>query len=318
MRPIGGELEHQEVLERVFFTDSGRSSLRLFIRSGNNNKKFLIPDFLCHVIENVLREEGVVYDFYNILDDLSVNIGSVQGKDYDVLYLINYFGMAHDISTLNIDKKIIIEDNIFFNNFKNTKQYEKWYSFNSLRKISSLTDGSMVKTTLPVISELVKNTNAEFVMLKEKAKIKKYKYLNSGAGNEHDYLKLFDSGEDFINQQNEIYKISSTSLYQLFYIDKTNDQQVLKQRFDLLKQIFDDFGFKKNPDYYTFFPMRVKNRDELRLAMKIHEIFLPIHWPCSTVKNSLYEEIISIPLFTTYRDNEFMHLVEKLKREVQW
>ncbi|VAW63372.1 hypothetical protein MNBD_GAMMA11-1566 [hydrothermal vent metagenome] len=317
MRLIGGELEHREILEHICFTDSGRSSLRLFIRSGNSKKKFIIPDFLCHVVEDVLKEENVDYIFYNILDDLSINISSIQSKNYDVLYLINYFGVVHDIRALNINNKIIIEDNVFFSNFKNTEQYEKWFSFNSFRKISSLADGSMVKTSLPV-SECVKNSEARFVKLKEKAKINKYKYLNSGVGSERDYLRLFDEGEVMLDQQSEVYKMSDASLYRLLYIDKTNNQHVLKQRFDLMRQTFEKFDFGKNPDYYSFFPMRVKNRDALRSAMKKHGVFLPVHWSCATIKNRLYEEIISIPLFTIYEDNEFMYLVEKLKREVQW
>ena len=53
MRLIGGELEAKNIKDNVYFTDSGRSSLRLFIRSGYQSKKFLIPNYFCEVIENI-------------------------------------------------------------------------------------------------------------------------------------------------------------------------------------------------------------------------------------------------------------------------
>ena len=91
-RLIGGEMEIKQNNEHYYFTDSGRSSLKLFIRSGNNNKTYLIPNFLCSVIEKTLIDEKVSFSFYHINQDLSIDFSSIQSKEFDVLYVIHYFG----------------------------------------------------------------------------------------------------------------------------------------------------------------------------------------------------------------------------------
>ena len=135
MRPIGGEVELKSLNNNVFFTDSGRSSLRLFLKNFQD-KKYLIPDFACQIVEQIFRQEKINYDFYHVNTDLSIDIQSVKGKSFDVLYLINYFGIIHDLTDLEIDDKIICEDNVFFFDFDNFHKAKKWYAFNSYRKIS--------------------------------------------------------------------------------------------------------------------------------------------------------------------------------------
>jgi hypothetical protein len=44
MRPIGGEIEFKLPEDSIYYTDSGRSSLRVFIRN-HKNLKYLIPNF---------------------------------------------------------------------------------------------------------------------------------------------------------------------------------------------------------------------------------------------------------------------------------
>jgi len=318
MRSIGGELEHEKEAESVFFTDSGRSSLRLFVRSGYGDKKFIIPDYLCGVIEDVLIEEKVSYSFYHINDDLTVNLDSIEKKEYDVLYMINYFGIYHNLQSFSCNNKIIIEDNVFFNNFNNINSYSNWFSFNSFRKISDLPDGSMIKTNLPINESLIGCDEADFVSIKKNAKDKKYKYVNDGNGTEGDYLDLFYSAEEKINGQNNIHKMSNTSLSYLVSRSYHAEQKILASRYEYMKKMFPHTSIGASPSCYSFFPMVIKNRNKIRENLKKHGVYLPVHWPYSTVRNYLYDNVISIPLFSNYTDSEFMFLIEKLKEEIQW
>ena len=63
MKNIGGELCLKDEDSKIFFTDSGRSSLRLFLRNIDKNKKILIPNFLCEVIVEILEEENIKMNF---------------------------------------------------------------------------------------------------------------------------------------------------------------------------------------------------------------------------------------------------------------
>ena len=92
---------------------SGRAALRLLIISGLNKKKILLPDYLCAVIIDVMRQYKVPYDFYHINPDLTPDWAGVRGKQFDVLYVINYFGHKTKVPLDLIKKKTLLIDDIF-------------------------------------------------------------------------------------------------------------------------------------------------------------------------------------------------------------
>lgn len=312
MRPIGGELELKPNSYDVFFTDSGRSSIRLFLRSKDNNKKrYLLPDFFCEVIEKVFIEEEIEFIFYKVYDDLSLDVEYINKQDYDVLYVINYFGKRVDLSKINLKEKILIEDNVFYYDFSNYWDAERWYAFNSFRKISTLADGSLVKTNLPIDTKNIQNKEAPFVSKKYKAKAIKYLYIHTEKYKEEDYLELFQNAEKQLDKQSDIYLMSSRSVYQL--MQSSIDQKIREIRFNRLKSLFGHYALLSKCEAYSFFVVMVENRNLLRKKLMKNHIYLPIHWPKSTRENRLYDRIISIPLFEIYNDREFDYMIEKLK-----
>ncbi len=314
MRPIGGEIEEQILIDNIYFTDSGRSSLRLFLRSSNYRKyKFLIPDFLCHIVEDILKEENIVYNVYHVYDDFSLDIDSIKKQEYDVLYLINYFGKIQSTKDLNVEDTIIIEDNVFFDNFNNKSNYTKWFAFNSYRKISSLSDGSMIKTNLFIDDSLIEKGASVFSNLKESAKQLKFTYINNKEGRERDYLTIFDDAEEVLNRQKKIFHISEKSLYRLVYLDTKNNQVFLKKRFDKAKKLLSSYIVLEHVEYYSYFPIFIHDRYEIRSKLMNEGIFLPIHWPYSSQAHEIYTKIISIPLFSNYTDSEFDYMIERIK-----
>jgi len=312
MRPIGGELEEKMSVYNHYFTDSGRSSLRLFLRySDYREKKYLIPNFFCDVIEEVFKEEGIEYGFYNILDTLEVDVESVLTKSYDVLYLINYFGMTHALEGVDTSSKIIIEDNVFFTDFNNIRKYKFWYGFNSFRKISILSDGSLVKTNLKIDDSRMLPNEAPYAKEKSISKNIKYNYLHNELGTEFDYISRFEKAEKMLNKQKSIFSISNKALFSLFKMSHNNDLE--KKRYFELKKKFCMYSFDYDINHYSFFLLKLQNRDEFRQYLMGKEIYLPIHWPETSQKNNLYDEIISVPLFAHYNDEEFRYMIEVIE-----
>ena len=309
MKPIGGEIAIKDQGETSFITDSGRSSLRLLLRSGKfSSMKFLIPNFFCSVIEEVLIAEKVNYSFYDINEDLSINNETINAVNYDVLYVINYFGKISDLSSIDLSNKILVEDNVFLYNFENYQNSENWYAFNSYRKFSPLTDGSLIKTNLRINPSEINNIQAPFSSIKRDACKKKYAFISDNKSSEIEFLQLFNSGEKEINNQNDIYCISPQSLNLIFKGD-FNNQEILKSRFVELQ----DLTQKESelPSYFSFFSFVLRNKKGFLEFMKRNNIFLPNFWPETTQKNDLYTNLVVIPLF--YNDIEFKYVKEMLK-----
>ena len=230
MRVIGGELEMKISDYKSYFTDSGRSSLRLFLRgSGNAEKKYLLPDFFCAVIENIFKAEGVNYSFYRVNQDLTFNIDEILKEDFDVLYIINYFGKQAKVESSLLDNKVVIEDNVFFFNYDNNLNYKNWFAFNSFRKISKLSSGSMIKTNLKINTELIKISDAPFHHLKNIAKNIKYEYINNNLYTEQDYLEKFNEAEESINIQSDIFTMNSKNISLLLSLNINTEQEIKKK-----------------------------------------------------------------------------------------
>lgn len=314
MRVIGGELEMQTLNYKSFFTDSGRSSLRLFLRSSNNReKKYLLPDFFCSVIKNIFIEERINYSFYTIKKDLTFNIEEILKEDFDVLYIINYFGQQMKIDTSLLNDKIVIEDNVFFFNFDNNLNYKNWFAFNSFRKISKLSSGSMIKTNLNINTKLIKASDAPFHYLKNIAKNIKYEYINHNLHTEQEYLDKFNEAEKSIDTQNDIFTMNSENLSFLLNFNIDTEQEIRKKRFEKLLHLFPNKCINKDSKYYAYFVIAINKRDGFRKELMQDNIFLPIHWSESIIPNELYSHIISIPLFEAYSNLDFSYMINKLK-----
>jgi len=306
MFPFGGELALEQSQLNYFFTDSGRSSLRLFCRNFSD-KKFLIPDFLCKVIVDVLIENNIEFDFYHIGENLNISITDIQSKSFDILYVINYFGYRNEsLFRLKLDAKILLEDNVFFVDFNNTYQAKKWFSFNSYRKVTALSDGSLIKTNL-TIQDYRSDGQAPFVLKKTQAKHLKFIYQGHGQGSESDYLKLFNEAEEGLEQQNTIYAMSDYSQALLLSFMKTYEAEKIarKENYETLNDELSEYALNIDHAEYSFFVFKCPRRDELRQYLYSKKIFLPIHWPAFNSNNPLYTDLLSIPLFSIYKPKNF-------------
>jgi hypothetical protein len=312
---FGGELPVAAAAEQVLFTDSGRSSLRHFVRQFQGHR-FAIPDFTCEIVVKVLQAEGISLVFYPIGPDLKADFGALVKEQFDVLYRINYFGRGMDPVPEAFQNKIILDDHVFVMDFSNLENLPNWYGFNSFRKVSALADGSMVKTNLvsPMSLSLCQNPAAE---LKYRAKELKQKFIFENIGSESDYLSLFNEGEECLDQQQDVCSMSGRSHFLLLGEIENYDQEIEARRknFAILRSILGAEWGKliEIPHEPSFFVIGTPLRDALRKNLMSKNIFLPVHWPQFGVKNSLYQELISIPVFGFYGESEIERVACTIK-----
>lgn len=309
MKLIGGELPVSNDHYATYFTDSGRSSLRLFVRN-YKKKKFLIPDFLCETVVRILGVEEIEYDFYHIDESLSADLHSIAFKKYDVLYVINYFGKKDSsFAQLHLDNKIVVQDSVFEILFNNYLQAKNWFGFNSFRKITYLADGSMIKTNLQFDIK-IQCKEADFVRMKYTAKEEKWKYVHSKTSIENVYLNGLEVAEQSLNVQNDIYMMSGRSHFLLLESMANYHDEIRRRKENLmiLLETMSDIQLFLGADESPFFVISTTKRDELRRYLASKNIFLPVHWPFFGISNELYQTIISIPLFSCYTKSD-MHRV---------
>jgi len=312
MKLIGGEIELKPELYSIYYTDSGRSSLRLILKN-LKGKTVALPDFLCSIIVDVFNDENIKYFFYKVCPDLRIDISLISSA-FDVLYIIDYFGVKHDYlgGQELLKSKIIIEDNVFSPFIENTANFKNWISFNSYRKFSYCAEGSLIKSSFNMDSKDINPSFANYIYSKYKAKEKKSFYLEDNTDiTEMDYLNLFEEGDRLIDKQKEIYSVSPKGYYfiQKYQNEINSDISIRDNNFLILKKWLSPitelpYSFK------SFFVFYTKERDNLRRDLYNNNIFLPVHWPnILNIDNDLYKNLLSIPIDSRYSEEEMQRIL---------
>ena len=315
MRLFGGEIESAADNVYQYLTDSGRSSLRLILQSSLRDKKFLVPDYLCEIVLKVFHEFSVDYSFYRVNDDLSIDDKVLKGRNFDVLYLINYFGRRHDLLTCLDEDITVVEDNVFLPDAETSFKTMNWVSFNSFRKISGIADGSLVKSTISLPGNLIERSAARFSTLKYRAKHLKYEFLNENRHSEKQYLNLFQDAEKMLDKALGIHFISTPSLVNLFKFYKSieNDKLIRRSNYETLDRYLKKWGVSFKTDYHSFYLLKVKRRDALKEYLFSKRIYLPVHWPrIRGIENRLYDCALSIPVDPRYNTEDMKFVARSI------
>lgn len=318
MNPVGGEQEVQPVSYYRCLTNSGRASLRLIIESaGLQGRHFMLPDFLCEVIPDILEEYGITCDYYEAGRDLVCK--PVNGKKHDVVYVINYFGRALESEQLDLIEPAatLIIDDVFSPVPQVLKREAPWYSYNSLRKISSLADGSLVCANRPLDTDRIVPVHATpFSEAKYHAKHLKYDFLYKGDGSESAYLLAFRQAEKMLGEQKAIYGISMESQMAMidFFRRLDAEAEIRERHFNLVMSLLPEVVIRYKAGFYSFAPLLIENRNHIRESLMQDNIFLAVHWPTAReIANKLSDTIISIPLDSRYTESDITRVCTLIK-----
>jgi hypothetical protein len=318
--PFGGELASSRFPHFTYLTDSGRSSLRLILASGFAGKRFLLPNFLCGIIPDVLSEFGASFSFYHIGESFEIDENSVRSQRFDVLYVIDYFGYRSEFGHLTGKDQWVIEDCVFLPEVSQHCACPNWIGFNSLRKTTALADGSVVLSTVPLDRNLIAEGEAPFAAVKYAAKLNKHEFLAGGGGTEQDYLDLFDQAEKMIDTQQRIHSMSAESLARYFALLANLGSEMSRRRENLgiLRERLAQFEIEIVSDQPSHFVMALERRNSLRDRLREQRIFLPSHWPHKHgPHNPLYDRILAVSVDARYSAAEITRVAGLVRASAQ-
>jgi hypothetical protein len=314
-RPFGGELAVGAANHLAYSTDSGRSSLRLILQSGFRDKSFLLPDFLCGIIPRVLEESGVRFGFYRVGPNLEINAASVNAQDFDVLYVIDFFGKRAGFEGLVKGDKWVVEDCVFMHEVTQQDTHSQWIGFNSLRKSSALADGSVILSRIPLQRDLILGGEAPFAARKYQAKRLKQEFLDSGKGTEADYVSVFEQAETMVDAQSEIFSMSaeSTARYLDLFAARDAERAQRRENMEILRKRLGHLEIRLDTEMPSHFVMAIAERDELRARLRAQGIFLPSHWPRTHgPDNALYRELQAVAVDGCYAPDDIARVADAI------
>ncbi|PSV45697.1 hypothetical protein [Photobacterium indicum] len=319
---IGGE---QELCNKSYFsevTNSGRASLRLIIENTDlAGKHILVPNFLCEVILDVFKEYRITYSFYEVEETLNYRMPA-NLDEYDAVYFINYFGFKLPSleRSISLCSQLVIVDDVFSPYPSVLARSKAWCSFNSLRKIAPVADFSLVYINNPITKTEVRYLD-DFSDKKYQAKNLKYYYLHDEKGDEGEYLKLFSSAETLLDENVGIFSPSSRSLIEAieFYSEIESERLVRQKNYELAKSLLPvDITLDMVSDFYSYLPIIIDSRNEVRRKLMDSNIFLAIHWPSTYgVENKLSQRILSLPLDSRYSSEDIEQLCLQIKQALK-
>lgn len=279
----------------------------------------LLPNYLCESITNTIRDAGWTYSFYNINEYLHIDFTSlINFKKYDVIVLINYFGMIKlddDIKRIKAlrPEMVIIEDDVQAYYEINNSIAD--YSFTSLRKWFPCPDGAEIKTARGLIrkTELQENNWAQ------------YKLAGNILKNYSDYvddsiaLALLNKGEEVLDTE----YLSPCSEATRSIVTSLDLNEIACKRKKNAKILHKELLEMNIPHLYSessvplFIPIFIENRDELRRAFFAEQIFVPKHWPRISDElngmNPLYDTELSLICDQRYGAEDMLKQISVIK-----
>lgn len=283
MRNFGGDIELKDADSYYEHTISGRSSLRLIIECANlQAKRFLVPEYVCDIVLVVLEEFNISYDFYSVDSDLEISLPP-NSEDYDVLYLVKYFGGMSASAKAEIQKwkRELIVDDVFSPNLQ-TYDFvsSRWFTFNSLRKITPISGFSQIRSNIKV-QQTYYSYNEKYDYYNYEGKSLKYFYKVGVINEEQKYLDLLAESEKILDEDARILMPSSRTVAETmkFYSGFNHKLAKAKINYKFAYEYFNNLVLELGAEYRSHIVLKVDDSDGVRRKLKEHSIFLPKFWP---------------------------------------
>ena len=188
-----------------YFLNGGRACLAVIgdYLLDHGIHKILLPSYLCPSILDALERCGVEYGFYQINEDLSIDLDDLAQKAgaYKAVYFINYFGFLHPPEVRNYLKNLrkngalVVEDNAQAG-FSAHPVGD--FVFNSLRKLVPF-DGGYLDTDLDIAVYLQKyqgRPNLRLPLIRDYRQ-RLHDYLIDGIGSHKKLLDLYSRADRY-------------------------------------------------------------------------------------------------------------------------
>ena len=211
---VGGEFYYDQCwftdkptlsTEKMVFLNGGRACLAIIgdYLVGRGIQKILLPSYLCPSILDALERCGLACDFYQINEDLSINLDDLSQKvsTSKAVYFINYFGFLNPpevrgfLKGLRNNGIVVVEDNAQAGFTDNPTGN---FIFNSLRKLVPY-DGGYLLTNLditPYLSKYRDRPNRRLPLIREYRQ-RLSDYLIAGIGSYKKLVGLYSRADRY-------------------------------------------------------------------------------------------------------------------------
>lgn len=335
---------------KLFKNETGNilkdSSNRKYLRSGRdslgyiaenimgNTKNILIPALSCESMVKPFTNKGINFKFYKIDSKFKPDKIDIYRliENGDALLYIDYFGAksldSDDICLIRKQWKNIkiIEDRT--HNIFNEKIYSKThpdYIIASLRKWFALPDGGLAYSCDDDFNMKPMDSISLFTEIRKEALQIKYEYLKTGEKSlKVKYRLMLSNAEDYISKNEDILGMSEIArkIYMNFNIDEMKLKR--KENFSyLLENLknndFIDCSLANLQDCPLYFPILIKEREEIQKKLALDSIYCPVIWPVpeeakNICENSNYisKHILAVPCDHRYSINDMKYISNKL------
>jgi dTDP-4-amino-4,6-dideoxygalactose transaminase len=361
--PIGGEMELD--LATLTQTDesaailpfssyqtvtSGRTAIKLILKTIEESGTFLLPSYLCASILQPFKECNVPVAFYRINDDLSIDLDDLMHRVDSVrpagLLFIDYFGFPvkpieakalREIAERCLITEDCVQGSLIEANQPVIGQIGD-FVITSFRKYLPVPDGGLiVNRTDHSLAQLPPATDAS-VRYRLLGKFLRHEFWHGNRDHpqlEETYLALFAAAESALDTAVPLEGMSRISHRVLGMVDLADAMAQRRRNFSFLSQ-----AFAEEPQVRSIgrpvltdlpsgvsplaFPIRVatRKRDALRRELIAQAVFCPIHWhlPAEISETGfagsckLSQQILSLPIDQRYNDQDMKMLLDRLVR----
>ncbi|RHB49233.1 DegT/DnrJ/EryC1/StrS family aminotransferase [Exiguobacterium sp. AM39-5BH] len=333
------ESERTLKFKNISFTSSGRGAISLVLQQIKPIAyTVLLPKYICSSMILPFTESGYQCIFYDLDEKLNPVLETLEVEQKVGVFLhLGYFGfntnnnLREYITKLNEANTIVIEDitHTLFSNF--TRHSKNDYYVASIRKWMGIATGGFAASNTHFLLQPI-DEQINFLELRLKGLSLKKMYIESQNETlKNSFLNSFNQAELLLDEQSSPYAMDEAS--QLFYdnldvedlVNKRRENyQVLEEGLKNVSFVESLFGDLEGRECPFFYPILIKEvRNEVKKALIDEKIYCPVHWPIPKVlienqiidrKNSIYNEILSIPCDQRYGEQEMSHVVRVIKK----
>jgi hypothetical protein len=172
-----------------------------------------------------------------------------------------------------------------------------------------------------------RQTYPKYLFFKSSGQVLRFLHYALGLRGERIFLSLLKKAEKVYYEYDDV-RFSSWARLLLAKTDIEYQKSMRRKNYDLLLSMFRDravIPFLPAEVVPFGFPIRVKNRNEVRETLMSRHIYCPVHWKlpseisASTFPESvqLSEQILTIPLSQNLEEKEAFRLIETIKESVK-
>jgi hypothetical protein len=189
----------------MHFLNGGRACLQIIsdYLVGQGIERIILPSYLCPSILPPLERAGLSYDYYQVNEDLSIDLENLSKKapGYKAVYFINYFGFSQPqeirafLKRLQQNGTLLVEDNA---QAGFSVQPTGDFILNSLRKLVPYDGGYLItdREIEPYLSKYSRLPNRRLPLIREYRQ-RLHDYLINGVGSYKKLVSLYSQADRF-------------------------------------------------------------------------------------------------------------------------